>query len=322
VDGSRFALGGWPAACSGLRLVWAVGRPVFLWLVGFMLWSVGRLVGWSVGVFSRWLAFVRLGAGRHLAVGGQAVRVDSSRLADVANLDHLGPFVLPVETVTPSRQGRVDLYLPAETEPPRPAIVFVHGGPVPAGQSPTPRDWPLFQGYGSLAAAHGCVGVTVDHRLHDIAAYPVAADDVAEAVQTARDDPRVDGDRIAIWFFSGGGLLSADWLGKPPEWLRCVAATYPVLAPPPGWPVDPRFRPVDAVGRAGALPIVLTRVGLEHPGIAATVEAFVAAARACDARLEIVDVPHGHHTFDVLDDTAESRSAIEQAFGAVLANLA
>jgi acetyl esterase/lipase len=219
--------------------------------------------------------------------------------------DFLKPFVLPVDPTEPERRGRVDLYLPSETTP-RPAIVFVHGGPVPAEATPTPRDWPVFRGYGSLAAARGCVGVTVDHRLHDLNAYPAAAEDVAAAVRVAREDPRVDPDRIAIWFFSGGGPLLTDWLRESPPWLRCVAATYPILATPPD---------------RATTPVVLTRVGLEQPRIAATVEAFIAAAGLAGIPLTVVDVPHGHHSFDMVDDTDESRAAIEEAFAAVLAHL-
>ena len=44
---------------------------------------------------------------------------------------------------------------------------------------------------------------------------------------------------LALWFFSGGGLLLADWLRDPPPWLRCIAASYPLLGPLPGWPDDP-----------------------------------------------------------------------------------
>ncbi|HEY0360519.1 MAG TPA: dienelactone hydrolase family protein [Mycobacteriales bacterium] len=234
---------------------------------------------------------------------------------------YLNPFVLPIEARAAERHGVVDLYLPEATQP-RPAVVFVHGGPVPADLRPSPRDWPVYRGYGSIAAARGAVGVTVDHRLHDPGGYPLAATDVAAAVELARADPRVDADRVAVWFFSGGGLLLADWLRAPPEWLRCVAATYPLLAPLPGWVVDPRFRPAQAVAAAGALPIVLTRVGHENPDIAATVEAFVAAASACAARLEIIDVPDGHHGFDNLDHTEQSRDAVERAVETVLGALA
>jgi acetyl esterase/lipase len=132
----------------------------------------------------------------------------------------------------------------------------------------------VYRGYGSAVAARGAVAVMVDHGLRDMASFPAAAD-VAAAVDLARADPRVDADRIALWFFSGGGLL----------------------------------------------PIVLTRVGLERPRLAAGVEAFIDAAQECGARLEIIDVPHGQHGFDMLDHTDESRLAVTRALDAVLACL-
>jgi dienelactone hydrolase len=229
---------------------------------------------------------------------------------------HLQPFVIDVKTRTAERLGRVDLYRPDDLTRPAPAIVFVHGGPVPADLQPTPRDWPVFQGYGSLSAERGAVAATVDHRLHDVSSYPVAAADITEAVEAVRADPRVDAGRVALWFFSGAGLLVADWLRTPPDWLRCVAATYPVLAPPPDW--DARWRPAEAVASAGDLPIVLTRAGLERPAFAAAVTAFVDAASDCGARLEIIDVPNGQHGFDTLDHTAESRDAVSRALDSVL----
>lgn len=226
--------------------------------------------------------------------------------------DYEKPLVLPVKAVTPERHGTVDLYLPDSQEP-SPAIVFVHGGPIPAAARPTPRDWGVYQGYGSLAASRGLVGVTVDHRLHSPVAYAEASEDVTAAVELARADPRVDADRVALWFFSGGGPLSAPWLRDQPSWLRCVAATYPLLAPFPGWPAVPDFQPV----AAPPLPIVLTRAGREHPAIAAGVAAFVEAAQSAGATLELFDAPNGQHGFDYLDDTDESREAIEGAFARV-----
>ncbi|BFV55527.1 alpha/beta hydrolase [Kitasatospora sp. CMC57] len=219
------------------------------------------------------------------------------------------------------RLDRVDLYLP-EGDGPHPAIVFVHGGPITADLRPTPRDWPCFVGYGRYAAGQGVVGVTVDHRLYGLADYPRAAEDVAAAVELVRADPRVDGDRVALWFFSGGGPLSTDWLAAPPSWLRCLAAGYPVLGPLPSRGiVDPRFNPTAAVGGAGRLPVVLTRVGLESPEIAATVAGFLTAAGDAGVEVEVVDVPNGHHGFEVLDHTPESVRAVEQAMRAVLAHL-
>ncbi|MFI6859559.1 alpha/beta fold hydrolase [Streptomyces sp. NPDC050421] len=234
---------------------------------------------------------------------------------------HLRPFLLDVPELPRERNGNVDLYVP-DAEGPLPALVVVHGGPVPDGVLPTPRDWPTPQGYARYAAAEGVVGVTLDHRLYDMADYPRAAADVAAAVELVRADPRVDADRIALWFFSGGGLMAADWLRQPPAWLRCLAASYPVLVPLPAWgPVDGRYRPADAVAGAGTLPVVITRVGRESPGIAATVEEFLEASAKCGADVEVVDVPNGRHAFETLDLTEESREAVRRAMRSVLEHL-
>lgn len=233
--------------------------------------------------------------------------------------DYLKPFVLPTQPAPVERHGSRDLYLPDAAEP-RPAIVFVHGGPIPAELRPTPRDWPVFQGYAATAAARGFVGVTVDHGPH---LWPdpfgPAATILGEAVDAVRADERVDGDRIALWVFSGGGLLLADYLRETPSWLRVVGASYPLFGALPGWPEDPRFTTYEAAEQAGQLPIVLTRVGLENPALAVLVEKFVAAE---PAGLEIIDVPDGHHSFDCLDHTDQSREAVERAFDLVLSKLA
>lgn len=227
----------------------------------------------------------------------------------------LRPLVVPFDARVPDRRGTVDVYAPDAGQP-QPAVVLVHGGPIPAEQRPTPRDWPVFQGYASIVAARGGVGATVDLPLHAAEDLPRAAGVLAEAVETVRGDPRVDARRIALWFFSGGGLLSADWLRSSPPWLRCVAASYPVLACPPE--LGTRFNPAVAIGEAGPVPVVLTRVGRERAPIAGTVEGFVSAARACGAALEIIDVPGGQHAFDMFDDTDESRRAVDEAISRVL----
>ena len=86
------------------------------------------------------------------------------------------PFFHDVEPAVRIREDTVDIHVPQRTGR-RPAVIFVHGGPVPEDESP--RDWEGFIGYGALAAASGLVGITFNHRLHSGVHYPQAAEDVA-----------------------------------------------------------------------------------------------------------------------------------------------
>ena len=212
----------------------------------------------------------------------------------------------------------LDFHLPAAST--GPAVLLVHGGPVPAERWPAPREWPVDRRYGALLAGRGAVAVTFDHPLHGPEDYPASAAVVRAAVDEVREHPRVDGDRVALWFFSGGAPLCTEWLRTPPPWLRCVALTYPRL----GGPTLPSFfRPIDAVDdvgaaaaagvagamRANGLPIVLTRRARERPELAQYVSRFVTAAGDADANLTIVD------------DAGDEGQAVVAAAGAVLATL-
>ena len=238
------------------------------------------------------------------------------------------PFVVDHPDLPPPTRAasNLDLYLPSGPGP-HPVVLLVHGGPIPADLDVRPRGWPVKHGYAALLVAAGVAAAVVDHRLHvvDTPDGPTvdavsAAADVAAATATLRAHPDLDPDRVVYWAFSGGGLLSADWLRDRPTWLRAIFLSYPLLASPaPRLPaedrlgLDPRFAPIEAVAEAGAAapPIVLTRVGRERPLLAGFVEEFVAAA--AKAPLEIIDVPDGQHAFDVLDDTDQSRAALRAA---------
>ncbi|MEV0717069.1 alpha/beta hydrolase [Asanoa sp. NPDC050611] len=238
----------------------------------------------------------------------------------------LRPFVADHPDLPPPVQvaANVDLYLPEGTGP-HPLVLLVHGGPIPADLGVPPRRWPVHIGYAALLRAAGLAVGLVDHGLRVVDGPDgptvdavTAAHDVAEAATALRAHPAVAADEVVYWVFSGGGLLTADWLRDGPSWLRAIFLSYPLLASPaPHLPVedrlhlDPRFAPIDAIAEAGAAapPIVLTRVGRERPLLAGFVAEFVAAA----ATVEIIDVPDGQHAFDVLDDTDQSRAAIHAA---------
>ncbi len=197
---------------------------------------------------------------------------------------HLRPFLLdaPEPPLPQERTDRLALHLPTADDP-RPAVVFVHGGPLPAETQPSPLDWLAFQGYGQYVARLGAVAAVVHHGLHGLDAYGTAADDVAAAVERVRADPRVDGDRVALWFFSGGGLLAADWLTAAAPCRGCAASprrTRSSRRCRTGASRMPGSGPPTRCGRrrGAAPPVVLTRVEREMPEIAATVAEFLAAA--------------------------------------------
>jgi hypothetical protein len=232
---------------------------------------------------------------------------------------YLRPFVLGVldgPDVRVDRLGEIDLYRPPGTARGG-AILFVHGGPGPAGLEVMPRDWPVYKGYATAAARRGLVAAVVDHSLiHGLDRLVTAADEVEAAVGVLRSDPRVDPDRVGLWFFSGAGLLAGEWLDSRPDWLRFVALTYPLLATPPG--VDDLVTAAEVIGKHSNLPVLLTRAGLEREELAGPVAEFVSAGGAA---LDIIDVPKGHHGFDMLDHTEESRAAVTKALDWAIAHL-
>jgi len=232
---------------------------------------------------------------------------------------YLRPFVLSVADgpdIGVDRLGELDIYRPAGSARTG-AILFVHGGPAPPDLEVFPRDWPVYQGYATAAARRGAVAAVVDHSLiRGLDQLSTAADEVEAAIGVLRSDPRVDPDRVVLWFFSGAGLLAGEWLDSRPDWLRGVALTYPLLATPPG--VDDLVNAAEVVGKHKDLPVLLTRVGLERDELAGPVAEFVSAGGAA---LDIIDVPKGHHGFDMLDHTEESRAAVTKALDWAIAHL-
>ncbi|MEU8423972.1 hypothetical protein AB0C15_24185 [Micromonospora sp. NPDC048835] len=226
------------------------------------------------------------------------------------------PFVLSTPAAAIERHGDVDLHLPTVGDP-APAVVVVHGAPLPP-DAPDPRDWLLYRGYGALLAASGVVTALVSYQVSDLSALPAAADDIAAMVEQVRADPRVDPERVVLWFFSGGGLFAADWLRVPPPWLRGIALTYPLLVPFPGWEVDARFLPVEALDAGTGVPLVLTRAGQDIPPVLAGIDAFLPAAGAQGWPMRVIEVPDGQHSFDILNHGPQSEAAVLAARDAVV----
>ncbi|AKU17109.1 alpha/beta hydrolase family protein [Luteipulveratus mongoliensis] len=232
----------------------------------------------------------------------------------------VAPFVLDTPDVPRERHGTWDFYDP-RADGPRPLVMFVHGGPVNPTWPATPRDWHVFRGYGAQVASRGFVAATVDHRLYGGEAYPQAYDDVLDAIEAARDDDRVDASRVAVWVFSGGGPMLAPLLRDRPKWLRVLAASYPAVDSFLDIELPEGFRPLDAVPTSDPIPMVFTRAGLERDFLAPAQATYLERLADSPVELEVIDVPHGNHSFEHIDYTDESRDAVELAITKVLGHL-
>ncbi len=217
----------------------------------------------------------------------------------------------------------MDVYAPSKARGPRPAVVLVHGGPVPRIGA---KNMGVFVSYGELLAASGLVAVAFDHRFLAPARLADAAEDVADLVEHVRTNAGslgVDPERLALWAFSGGGPFLAAPLRDRPAWLRAVVAYYAVLdlqQPAPG--VDSgvssdlrrTFSAICGLGDVArdAPPILVARAGLHHEWLNAGIDRFVQAALSTGATLDLLNHPDGRHGFDILDDDARSKQIIRR----------
>jgi len=225
---------------------------------------------------------------------------------------------------------KMDLYSPADRTAggKRPAIIFVHGGPTPRTMALPPKDWGVFVGYGQKAAASGFIGVTFNHRFFALDRLTDAESDIRTLISFLREravEFGIDRDRLALWAFSGGGPLLAEFLRRPPAYIRALIFFYALLDLHPllgqgGMVIDEatvaRLSPQSALETAAetAPPVFIGRAGLDNPGLNSTIDQFAALALKKNLLLTLANHPGGVHGFDIRNDDARTREIIGQAF--------
>jgi len=215
-----------------------------------------------------------------------------------------------------------DLYAPAGASRPRPAVILIHGGPVPVSGA---RRWGMFVSYGEMLAALGLVGIVFDHRFVAPDRLPEAAADTADLVRYVREHAAslgVDKERLALWAFSGGGPLLAATVRQRPSWCKLIVGYY-ALMEFGGIANADEYSVVAALGDDGATapPMLLVRAGLDNPALNATIDRLVAAAIPAGATVDLLTHPTGHHAFDILDPGERSRQIIRRTLDAIRGTL-
>jgi len=101
---------------------------------------------------------------------------------------------------------KMDVFYPAATEEPTPAVVLVHGGFWFYGGAYMMQDWAVD------LAAHGYTAASIDYRLlKDGYVYPAPVADVVAAIRHLRDSAEelnIDPERIGLFGVSSGGHLA------------------------------------------------------------------------------------------------------------------
>ena len=221
-----------------------------------------------------------------------------------------------------------DVYTPpdAPASSRLPAVILIHGGPIPPGMEP--KGMGVYQSLGELVAVSGMVAVTFNHRFHGQAMLVEAAGDVRDLVRHVRENAAgygIDGDRLALWAFSGGGPFLSSALREGPEHVKAMAAFYAVMdlqqrpaSVAPGSPNDlddetrKAYSPAYhvATGSRPIAPLLIARAGYDNPWINDSIDRFVAKALERNVSLELMNHENGRHGFDILDDDERSREIL------------
>jgi acetyl esterase/lipase len=224
-----------------------------------------------------------------------------------------------------------DVYLPADPKGDKPPTIVLQ-----AGGAENTKDWAIYTSLSRLLAASGFAAVPFNHRLRfPKRQYEEGASDLSALLDLLRregDSLGLDGSRVAIAAFSGGGPMLAPLLRKRPAGVRCLAAFYAFLdtehvdLAEAGVTRETArlFSPLEALESKSAVlpPLFIARAGKDAiPGVNASIDRFVAAALELNAPVAVVNHPGGAHGFDHRDDDARTREILTMAIVFFRANL-
>jgi dienelactone hydrolase len=217
-----------------------------------------------------------------------------------------------------------NVYRPAESGPPRPIVVIVHGDAEPETLVGA-KDWGQFSSWARLVASRGMIGITFDHSSllartqMDLVVGQITS--IVETVRARAAELGGDGGRVAIVSVSACAAygLTVAYAALPA--IRCAVACYGPLI----LEIDPEYTassvsPADLErcspswlleALAPAVPPTLVlKAGLDRQPVNDGIDEFVGRATDLGAPIQVIVHETGHHAFDVLDDDDRSREII------------
>jgi acetyl esterase/lipase len=228
-----------------------------------------------------------------------------------------------------------DIYLPpedAKTAGRPPVVVFQAGG------AENTKDWGVYTSLSRLFAASGFAAVPFNHRLrYPKRQYAEGAEDLRALLELLRRDGSslgLDGSRVAVATFSGGGPMLAPLIRQRPPAVRALAGFYAFLDTEHVKLGEAGIRSetarafsplvaLEASPNASAIPpLFIARAGKDAiPGVNASIDRFVADALERNLTVTVVNHPAGSHGFDHKEDDARTREILEMALAFFRAHL-
>ncbi|HSB10098.1 MAG TPA: hypothetical protein VLM38_11485 [Blastocatellia bacterium] len=190
---------------------------------------------------------------------------------------------------------KLDAYYPAEMKKDErlPLVIFING----VGNRdnfPKVRNWGQYTNWGRLVGASGFAAINYDSRLAEAEADTSS---LVEYVRASAAKLNVDENKILIWACSANGRVGTKIVMEERPYISAAVFYYAVCNAPP------LLREV---------PLFIARAGLDNPSLNQALDGFAQAAIAQGLSVSFVNYPDGHHAFDLLDDTDQSREIIKQ----------
>ncbi|MEO8658778.1 MAG: hypothetical protein ABI693_09920 [Bryobacteraceae bacterium] len=173
-----------------------------------------------------------------------------------------------------------------------PVLVFANS----IGGGAIERGWPIYQGWARLAAARGFGAIVMDGRENRA---EEDLDLLLGFLEKHGAEHGLDGARVALYAASAN-VWRAFALVEDPKRSAVKAALIFY-----GTAEVTRFRQ--------DLPVLLVRAGLDRPDMNRQLDAMAAAALSSNAPVRVLNHASGHHGFEVIDDTDETRAVIDEA---------